>query len=908
MTSVTCAQVPFSLRLGRNFLGELPIPSAGTGKAAAGVSARPFIHSLNILLKYVRLYGFDHRRTETQFRLTWKELQEAVKVHQGALVLGISENRLLLDGVPIDTGQAERSFAQLLNAAGLASIQFSSEVTEDEFEMLVKAFCFHGSNVKDFAGQIKTAFAGNNGAIRINEVKFVAADAATASVTAAAQLAAQSLGPEFKEWLHDPHKLIQLLAAAEGSKSGAAPAVPAASTTPGGVTAAPAIDPNSPLNDKEIIQALRLLTKFGELGADPAPKPELIGLELHHSDDKIKANVVALLEQLSGPENGSETDQPLLMKAAERMAIRYAMERFDRGEVKVNAVHELLEQMSQQMSHLRRILHVHEEKMVKHGILVESHADILDRMFWEELPETSKKNTLLSEDAACVPPRNVRQYVEILLERGDYETASAVLGVYADAATSAEADYRSRAANGLAQLADLYDAVGGSVMSETMQKLGEAMVGESDPEVEALLNAAFVRLSSEAHDQKHYRAVVQACDAMEAVGKQRPGLEKELRSRTGVENRLIEFIEDALRQAQFNSDLVGILKRNMRPAAEHLAERFFRSMRREECDRIVDLVHELGTEANQYLRDLLLSGAQRQSVSSVGLLSRLDVPGLLEVLPLKLPHWNRYYHDLVVRQIAYGAAPDRGRTLLEILEILDPGVVPQALDEIGMSGDRTAAPPLIVMAQVGESHGRSPLLQLKAVEALGRLRETDAIPVLKGLFEAKRMFKWVHHRELRIAAAQALAKIDPRFATQIVAGSGLQPGELALGPLDSAPACPWVRQRRYERIVLKKPVSAVISSSWGKSGLSIREMSLGGGMGTKEDSLRIGSEADIDMTIGVRHVRAQVLLRRARVNEVGFEFVNIDLEGRHRLRHLLIDSLEHAPEGRSKEWNYERKV
>jgi hypothetical protein len=42
-------------------------------------------------------------------------------------------------------------------------------------------------------------------------------------------------------------------------------------------------------------------------------------------------------------------------------------------------------------------------------------------------------------------------------------------------------------------------------------------------------------------------------------------------------------------------------------------------------------------------------------------------------------------------------------------------------------------------------------------------------------------------------------------------------------------------------------------------------------------------------------IRAQVVLRRAHVNEVGFEFVNIDLESRHRLRRLLMGSLEHGP-------------
>lgn len=169
------------------------------------------------------------------------------------------------------------------------------------------------------------------------------------------------------------------------------------------------------------------------------------------------------------------------------------------------------------------------------------------------------------------------------------------------------------------------------------------------------------------------------------------------------------------------------------------------------------------------------------------------------------------------------------------------------------------------------------------------------------------MWKWAHHREIRIAAAQALAKIDPRYGSQILSDSGLEPGELAIAALDSAPACPWVRQRRYERIVLAKTLSATISSSWGKSSITIREMSLGGGMGTKEDNLRIGSEANLDISMGVRHVRAQVLLRRARVNEVGFEIVNTDLESRYRLRRILVDAVERAPEGKSHEWDGMRK-
>ncbi len=239
---------------------------------------------------------------------------------------------------------------------------------------------------------------------------------------------------------------------------------------------------------------------------------------------------------------------------------------------------------------------------------------------------------------------------------------------------------------------------------------------------------------------------------------------------------------------------------------------------------------------------------------------------------------------------------------------MDPLVLPQALDEIGMSGDHSAVPPLIVMAESGETEGRSPLLQLKAVESLGRLREADSTTVLRNLLDAKKMWKWIHPRELRIAAAQALTKIDPSCSSQIMAESGLEPAELAVAALDAAPACPWVRQRRYDRINLRKPIAATISSSWGKSGISVHELSLGGGMGTKHDNLRVGSEATLDLTVGMRHIRAQVLLRRARVNEVGFEIVNTDLESRYRLRRILLEAVGRAADSKAAEWNEKRKT
>jgi hypothetical protein len=597
------------------------------------------------------------------------------------------------------------------------------------------------------------------------------------------------------------------------------------------------------------------------------------------------------------------------MKAAEHMAIRFALERYQKGEVKVNAVHQMMEHMSRQMDSLRQILKLQEEKMNKAGILVESHADILDRMFWAEVPESGKKTVLLSHEAACVPPRNVRQFVEVLLDRDDKQTSTEILNNYASSLTNKEADSRRKTAIGLSQLADLYSRLGGEAMGEAIRKASEQLCVEKDPELQSLLSAAFVRLSQEASEARNYQAVNQVCSGMEMLQQRRPVMVSDLRPRVGVENRIPEFIEEALHLDPIPADLLVVLRRTCQSGAEHLADRFFRCMRRDECDRMIELVREMGSPALSQLREILRTGQSRQASAVVGLLSRLDVGTLLELLPTRLPEWNRFYHDIVVRQVAYGAAPDRGRTLLELAEVLDSVVLPEAIDEIGMSGDLSAAHPLMAMAKPGEAALRSPFVQLKAIESLGRLRDPEAVSLLREIVETKKTFGWAYHRELRIASAQSLSKTDPRYSAQILSDSGIAAAELAIAPLDTAPACPWVRQRRYERMVLSRTLGATIGSSWGKSRILIRELSLGGGMATKEDNLRIGSEADLEISLGMRSkIKAHVLLRRARVNEVGFEIVSTDLESRYRLRRLLVDALSHIPQKKDQEWSGDRKV
>src|SRR5207302_1589280 len=121
---------------------------------------------------------------------------------------------------------AEKQFAQLLSAAGLASIQFFSSVTEEEIGRFARAFPTGKSKPAELALQLKSALAGAQG-IRTNEICFVATDSRLKESSIAAQLASASLGGEqgqVREWLNDPKKLLELIEAAQGSKGpGATP-------------------------------------------------------------------------------------------------------------------------------------------------------------------------------------------------------------------------------------------------------------------------------------------------------------------------------------------------------------------------------------------------------------------------------------------------------------------------------------------------------------------------------------------------------------------------------------------------------------------------------------------------------------------------------------------------------------
>jgi hypothetical protein len=906
-------------------------------------SARAFVRSLNILLKFARLYGYDHVRTVEQFENAWRELRAAIPDSTDAgLLLAATGSQLLLDGVPLEGAPAEKQFAELLSAAGVGSVQFFPSIAQDELNRFIRAFPTGKTKPAELALQLKAALASARG-IRINEICFVATDSRMKEAGMAAQLAAATLGvgdsDQFNRWMNDPQKLLEMIAAAQGSKGADAPGSAIGSSggpadggasAGGGETGGSSEANGSPANfaapasqtdsaagpglgpgrgslepsEAEMYRILTALTSFGQIGAaggagTPGGVPGSIHEELSHLPVRAQDVLKQAIADLAAKAPGVKPDQSVLIQLAEHLAIRFALERFERGEVKVNAVRQMLDRMNHEIDNLRKILGAHEDKMCDAGLLTESHREILDRQFWAAVPDSGKRAVLLSEDAWCIPPKNVQSYVNDLIKKGDVAQAVSILRNYAACAESEDSDGRKKAAAGLSQLAELYAKTDPKLLGEALRHLGLRLSVEQDAELQALVSAAFVRLSQQAATNRCFSAMEQALDLIAGVETQRPGIAQTLRGKMGIEERIPEFVEEALRARQTSKGLTNVLKLLPQSTMEQLASRFNRCSLRDDAEHIANLATDLGEEALQYLRSTVRSGPVPEAAEMVGLLSKIDPQAVEVFLPGRIKNFPSISQDRVVRQLSVSGAPGRCRILLKLLDHVDPLVMPMVIDEIGVTADREALGRLMNIVDGDLPAGAGPFLRVRAAEALGRIHAPESIASLKRIVETKKVFTWAHPQELRIAALQALHKLDPTWAREFLPKSGLSKADLTLAPLEMATNCKFVRQRRHTRVRLQKPVVAFSVNLTQNCRMEIRTVSLAGGVATIDRHLPPGTPVQLKMQLGLRNLQATALLRDYRGQGMSFEIVDMNLEERGKLRRLLADNM--SPAGASEE-------
>src|SRR5437667_4251160 len=464
--------------------------------------ARAFVRSLNILLKFARLYEFGHAKTAQQFETTWKELRNALDDSSGGgVLLGASGTQILLDGVPLGSAAGERSFAQLLTSSGIASIHFAPTLTQPQFARFVRAFPSGNAKPSSLAEQLKTALAGDT-SIKVNEIRYIAEDASVAGIKVAAQLTQKVLGAagdKFKDFFEDPNKMLQMILAAEsmrasggggggmggpghgsgtpgpgfglgsgggsgggtGSGGSGAPGsgaaggsglweaggtggggrggrgggtgggggtgtggggtaggtegpgpgkwLTASALLRGGSTAGVASLPGAgtgagtgggfSVEEEDVRSMLGLFAQLGKSRKDSEHRMDVPTFQSRLSAMPVRAQYTLqqALAGLAAQAPDAKPDKPMLLKLAEHVAIRFALDSYEKGELRVNAVKQLLDRMNTEIEALRKILSTQEEMMSQAGLSVQSYTELLDQEFWEQVPEENKKEVLTSD-------------------------------------------------------------------------------------------------------------------------------------------------------------------------------------------------------------------------------------------------------------------------------------------------------------------------------------------------------------------------------------------------------------------------------------------------------------------------------------------------------------------------------
>ncbi len=642
------------------------------------------------------------------------------------------------------------------------------------------------------------------------------------------------------------------------------------------------------MHEDELQGILQVLAQMARTGDAAKIDPSSFQSRLSTLPRRARFTVSQALSALAAQAPAESANKPTLLKLAEHIAVRFALESYERGDVKVNAVRELLGDMNQELDGLRKILGVYEEKLVQAGIPVQSHTEALAQEFWANVSDEKKKSVLQSADAWCVPAPRIREYAEALRSKGETVESEKILRNYASCITNKTPSSRRHVAMGLAELASLYAGCDEQFFIETIRLVGVQLAEENDSELQSLVGAAFVRLSQEASKRRSYSAVQRSVELIDYVETERPGIGKSLRPRIAVEDRLPDFIDEAIRSGEVPSGLSDLLRRMPQPAAEQIAARFTRAGFREDCELLVTMIGGLGPEALDHLRVQLRQGNPTDAVNTIGILARIDLETLMTELPERMKEWRRTIHDRVVRQIASSGSPERGRLLLGLFDSFDPVIRPLALDEIGMSGESSADMRLLRMAEGDLPKGATQYLRLKAIEALGRLRTPGAEGVLRKIAEARKTFRWANPSELRLVAAQAMDKLDPVWVKIFMPNSGLSSADFSLETLDADPNSSAMRQRRYPRLRLEHPVPATTTNLKDNYRLEIPEMALGGGVAMCEQSLHPGSIVELRLNPTQKSVKAQTIVRDANTQARAFEVVDMDLEERFKLRKLLV--------------------
>ena len=714
--------------------------------------------------------------------------------------------------------------------------------------------------------------------------------------------APRAQGPDWHKWAVD-HRVsgIRVNTPPERKVDSALAGLVAALRTYGGSDRAPEKEspdasgwPQTGNRDKvitwdELTAALNLLARLGALLERPSeggPQETIRGLhaELAEADRQAANLVVSAMTQQ--PPDEDEAPEAYLARLGDALLLELATERFRGDSITPPELRRLFAHLSGNpasvpgSSLLRRWSD-------------ETYAEHMCETFWEELPLRETATVLRGPHAWCVPVGLLRHYLEHLANAGPDASPGAspreariVLLNYMRCLESEEGKARRAVAAGLAELYPLLDRLWPHQFPEELSRgVVRALALETSPGIAGLLAAAtenLARLTLSKGDYAGFERILQ--------GLERAPRDSEHAHVAALAGRIVEderwftLVDAALfnwprggPKVPFDPVLPRLLCRDPERLLDRLALILTAPSGVDVLPAMARLLRAMGEPVMGALEARLSEPRRQRATAAIKLLAATQPERLVAALPRALASWDWNLQDLAVSELARSDAPGAALAFAATVTEAHPMVAPMMLDQIGLAKE-TAAVPLLLEIAAGENERlRDVFARIKAIEALGRLRASEAADVLRAILRKRNGLTHAEPAGLRAAAEEALALIENRPLSARL--------RAAYEALEKSSTL-FARPRRYLRIPLSSPFAAHIEGS-ASGPARVRTISLGGAFLESKGRLAVGDSIRVEIRTGLRRIQGTAVVRNVAPDGGGVEFVHMRHEDREKLRRLV---------------------
>jgi hypothetical protein len=649
-------------------------------------------------------------------------------------------------------------------------------------------------------------------------------------------------------------------------------------------------------NFDDLVASLRLLARLTPpLESERGLSPEEAARAIHGAmEEASRDSVCMMLSSVSqyGPREG-ERPQPYLLRLSENIVFEFLNAEFSSGGLTPTSVRPMFHRLGDVIVGSGAYSGPHSSQHLSSLAVTwaaDTHREKLIDRFWMELPAREKSAVLRGADVWCIPVPALRQTLGQLADAGAdaprREARNIVLN-YARRLEHDDASARRAVAAGLNELTSIIESLWPNQVPEDLSRGAmKALDKESAPETAGLLAAFVESLGRIAVNRADYAGFETILTNLERAPR-----DKEHDHVTALANRLVAqdrwllLVDAALANRALEPVLPRLLQRDPERLLDRLTLLLTDPRGAEMVPAMARLLRTIGVPVLNLLETRLYEARRQRVTAAIKLLAAADPERLLRGLARAMASWEWNLQDLAVSELTRPAnsasAQSAAFVFSAILADAHPLVVPMMIDQIGLAQETTAVAQLMEIAAGEHEILRDQFVRIKAIEALGRMRASEAAEVLRSLAETREGLTYAEPSGLRAAAEDALAMIENRPTSARVRAAYESAAQASAS---------YVIPRRYVRVPLESPLRAHIEGS--QAGLArVKTISLGGAYLESPRKLSVGDSIKLEVRSGLRKISFTAVVRNIGPDGSGVEFVHMRDEDREKLRKLVQRNL-----------------